>query len=340
MDYDFPHKRLNLLTNEWVLVSPHRTKRPWLGKQEDVTKTAGIAYDPNCYLCPGNLRAGGIQTPKYEGTYVFDNDFAALLPLNEKETSVIEQKYPWMQVKRENGICRVICYSENHSKLIKDMSSEEVFKVINVWIDQLKDLESVPYINYIQIFENRGAIMGCSNPHPHGQIWATQGVPNEVQKEDVSQADYLKEHGNCLLCDVEKDELSCQERIVYQNDEWVILVPFWAVWPYETMMLPRRHVASLKGLNEQEKTGLVDAWVKLLNVYDKMFNVMMPFSFGWHLAPKNSQHVEAWHLHAHFYPPLLRSATVKKFMVGYEMLGMPQRDIVAEQAAEKLRTLF
>ena len=338
MNCNFPHKRLNLLNNEWVLVSPHRTQRPWLGKEEEVNKTEPIAYDPKCYLCPGNLRAGGAVTPKYEGTYVFDNDYAALLPRKEDEKGEsFNSKYAWMQAEREDGICRVICYSGNHSKLIKDMTLPEVETVIHVWQAQLKDLESVPYINYVQIFENRGSIMGCSNPHPHGQIWATHGIPNEVKKEDAGQANYLEKNQECLLCDVLSGELECQERIIFDNEDWVVLVPYWAIWPFETMMLPKRHIASLHDLSEREVSNLAITWTSLLKVYDKLFGVMMPFSFGWHLAPKNTQNREAWHLHAHFYPPLLRSATVKKFMVGYEMLGNAQRDITPEKAAERLR---
>jgi UDPglucose--hexose-1-phosphate uridylyltransferase len=334
MDFQKPHRRLNPLTGEWVLVSPHRTERPWQGRVEDMPSAGRVAYDSNCYLCPGNARAKGNRNPDYQGTYVFDNDFPALLADTPAE-SLIESD--WMNAEGEPGICRVLCYSPRHDLTLGELELPQVRIVVNTLIAQVGDLQSRSEIGYVQFFENKGEIMGCSNPHPHCQLWATASVPNEVKKEDKKQSEFFTRRGRCLLCDVFEREAAENSRVVYRNDEWLLLVPFWANWPFETMLLPRRHSACLTSLDEAQKESLAEIWQKMLRIYDRLFGVIMPFSGGFHIAPRNSANREAWHLHAHFYPPLLRSATVRKFAVGYEMLAGPQRDMTAEQAAEKLR---
>lgn len=331
-----PHRRLNPLTGEWVLVSPHRATRPWLGAVERAPAPERPAHDPDCYLCPGSPRAAGAVNPPYEGVFVFDNDFPALLPRGDARTD--PPGPAWMVRRAESGACRVVCYSPRHDLGLSQLPAAAVRRVVDTWAEQVRTLMARPDIGYVQVFENKGEAMGCSNPHPHGQIWASGETPGEVAKEDARQAAWLAERGECLLCRVQEDELGQHDRTVLSNAEWTVVVPYWAVWPYETMLLPRRHAPCLTTLDDAQKDGLVEAWQRLFLAYDRLFETPMPLSCGWHLAPKRSADSRAWHLHAHFYPPLLRSAAVRKFMVGYEMLGGPQRDLTPEQAAERLRS--
>ncbi len=341
MNYERPHRRRNPLTGKWVLVSQNRSARPWHGKVETTEDRASLPeFDPDCYLCPGNLRlhhhagANEKRNPHYDGVFVFDNDFPALM---YDVNASFENTPPWKQGMMEAGICRVICYTPFHSISAADLDDASLLAVINTWEDQIVELMSIPGINYVQIFENRGIMMGCSNPHPHGQIWATGSVPGKIDSEDYHQTKYLQDNGSCLLCDVQKHELTAGERIVLENDHWTVLVPYWAEWPFETMLLPKHHSASLTDLDNKQKGSLAGIWKRLLLTYDNLFNTPMPFSSGWHIAPAEPRDIKSWHLHAHFYPPLLRSATIKKFMVGYEMLAESQRDITPEDAAERLR---
>jgi UDPglucose--hexose-1-phosphate uridylyltransferase len=329
---DHPHRRYNSLTGEWVLVSPQRTKRPWLGKVESAPAETRPQYDPTCYLCPGNERANGIRNPKYESTYVFDNDFSALLPV-----SVGEETSKDKLIKRESvqGVCKVVCFSPRHDLTLPQMSEKEIRNVIDVWADQMSQLGAE--YRWVQIFENKGEIMGCSNPHPHCQIWASTSIPNEPSKEDAAQRAYLKQQKNTLLQDYLRIERKAGERVVMENDHWTVVVPFWAVWPFETLLLPKRHILRLSDVKKAERDTLAVILKMLLTRYDNLFNVSFPYTMGWHSAPFRKKDYSYWQLHAHFYPPLLRSATVKKFMVGYEMLSEPQRDITPEQAAERLK---
>ncbi len=334
--FDSPHRRYNPLSDEWVLVSPHRTKRPWQGQQETPSGTVLPQYDPKCYLCPGNTRANGQQTPAYEQTYVFDNDFAALLPDAGLQAPSGD---PLFQTEPESGVCRVICYNPRHDLSMSLMTPEQVLPVVSVWRDEYASLGARPDIGYVQIFENRGLLMGCSNPHPHGQIWATRSVPDIPAREDRCQADWRQKKGECLLCAYLLRERQQGERIVLQNDSFVALVPFWAVWPFETMVLPRRHTISLMEMTPAEQADLAALLVELTVRYDNLFQTSFPYSMGMHQAPTTGAETGHWHWHMHFFPPLLRSSTVKKFMVGYEMLAMPQRDLTAESAAARLREL-
>lgn len=329
-----PHRRYNILTGEWILVSPHRTKRPWQGKQEEKVKKEKISYDPNCYLCANNERMGGSVNPDYQNTFVFPNDFGALL----SDSAPFAVNEGLLTAQSERGICRVICFSPNHSETLPDMSVEAIEKVIEVWQNEYADLASKDFINHVQIFENKGAIMGCSNPHPHGQIWAQENIPTEVIKKTENQRAYFEKHGKSLLEAYVDQELAKGERIIYENETFVSLVPFWAVWPYETMILPKIQVAHIGLLSEQEKSDYAKQIKIVTAKYDKLFDTSFPYSAGIHQSPTDKEY-EEWHMHMSFYPPLLRSATVKKFMVGYEMFGMPQRDITAEQAAATLKML-
>ena len=331
---EHPHKRLNLLTGEWVLVSPHRTKRPWQGQVEKIVPETRPEYDPKCYLCPGNERAGGAFNPQYVDTFVFSNDFAALLPQGPRGAVGSSE---FFQMSAETGICRVIFFSPRHDLTLPEMALADIRKVVDLWSAQIDDLGGHPDINYVQVFENKGAVMGCSNPHPHGQIWSNYSMPQEPSKEDSHQRHYYERTGSPLLVDYLEAELATSERIVVKNDDWVALVPYWAVWPFEIMLLPRRHVVQLPDLEDRERDALADAMKQLLICYDNLFETSFPYSMGWHGQPTDGVRHEHWQLHAHYYPPLLRSATVKKFMVGYEMLGNAQRDITAEQAADRLR---
>lgn len=332
--FDNSHKRLNILTNEWVLVSPHRTKRPWQGKVEALPPDNRPSYDPTCYLCPGNERAGGLVNEKYEQTFVFQNDFAALLEGEGHGT----YSSGLLKSKEENGICKVVCFSSNHSKTMPDLTVDELTNVVKLWKAQFEELGSKAHIRNVQIFENKGEIMGCSNPHPHGQIWAQTSIPTEILKRTGSQVDYFKEHGRSLLGDYLEQELEEKARIVVENEHFVCLVPFWAIWPYETMIIPRRHFAAISDMTEAEERAFADILSQITTRYDNLFNSPFPYSAGMQQRPTDGEY-EGWHFHYSFYPPLLRSATVKKFMVGYEMFANPQRDITAEQAAEKLRSL-
>jgi len=330
---EYPHRRYNILTGEWILVSPHRTKRPWQGKKEITAPDTRPHYDPKCYLCPGNERAGGKVNENYESTFVFENDFAALLPESELISNTTSDFFKTKDIK---GTSRVICFSPRHDKTMAEMEVKNIRKVVDLWGQQLEDLGKE--YKWVQIFENKGATMGCSNPHPHGQIWAGTELPNEPSKENMQQQKYYEEKKSVLLVDYLEAELEKKERVVVENNDWVVLVPFWALWPYETILLPKRHIQKLTDLTGQERDSLAEILKQILVKYDNVFETSFPYTMGWHGAP-NDKDYSHWQLHAHFYPPLLRSATVKKFMVGYEMLAEAQRDITAEQAAKKLRSL-
>ncbi len=335
--FNRPHRRLNPLTGEHVLVSPHRTQRPWQGKTEAVPQAQRPSFEPGCYLCPGNTRAGGHVNPAYEGTFAFDNDFAALLPRVEGDTCPIPD--PLFQLEPESGVCRVVCFSPRHDLSLPELSLSELEGVIRTWTEESRSLGGRPDIGYVQVFENKGEIMGCSMPHPHGQIWASEHLPNEPAKELERQTDYLHRFGRCLLEDYLREELQRKERLVVVNDGWVALVPYWALWPFETLVLPRRPLRTLLDLDEADQATLADLLKRLTTRYDNLFEVPFPYSMGFHQAPFDGDPHPEWILHAHFYPPLLRSATVKKFMVGYEMLATPGRDLTPEGAAERLREM-
>jgi len=331
-----PHRRFNPLTREWVLVSPHRTQRPWQGQVEAATATSGSEYDPACYMCPGNRRSTGAVNPQYDRVFVFDNDFPALLPggphggLNQHDLLIAET---------ETGVCRVLCFSPKHNLTLSMMDSIDIRAVIDCWTAQFQELGARQDIRYVQIFENRGAIMGASNPHPHCQIWSTATVPNIPKIEQEAQADYRNANGSCLLCDYYQLEENAHARNVAENSHFLALVPYWAVWPFETMILPRRHVGSLEEFTPAERDALGDVLKRLTTRYDNLFETSFPYSMGFHQRPTDGGQHPEWHFHAHFFPPLLRSATVRKFMVGFELLGMPQRDITAETSAERLRAV-
>jgi UDPglucose--hexose-1-phosphate uridylyltransferase len=332
-----PHKRFNPLTGEWVLVSPQRLRRPWRGKVEEPAEEQRLVYDPDCYLCPGNKRAGGTQNPNYASTFVFDNDFSALLAAEGGEQC---DEQGLLVAQSERGLCRVICFSPRHDLTLAEMTEQEIRRVIDVWAEQYIELGSEKFIRSVQIFENKGQIMGCSNPHPHGQIWATETLPVEPAKEQLAQKDFYEaENKRCLLCEYLSIERSQKERLVCENDLWVALVPFWAKWPFETMLLPKRHLGSLAELQAPERDGLANLLKRLTTRYDNLFQVSFPYTMGFHQSPTDGAPHPYWHLHAHFYPPLLRSATVQKFMVGFEMLGSPQRDFTPEDAASTLQAL-
>jgi UDPglucose--hexose-1-phosphate uridylyltransferase len=329
---DRPHRRYNPLTGEWILVSPHRTKRPWLGKLESRLSDSRPSYDPNCYLCPGNERANGVRNPKYSDTYIFVNDFSALLPNADVRPP---NEHSFMKHESIKGISRVLCFSPRHDVTLPLMSVEEIRKVIDCWSEETSELGKE--YKWVQIFENKGEMMGCSNPHPHCQIWASSSMPNEPRKENVHQRSYWKEHNKILLREYLRFERTRGERLLLENDAWSVVIPFWAVWPFEVLLLPRRHILRLPDLKAPERDALAEILKVLSTRYDNLFHVSFPYTMGWHGAPFGTKDVSYWQLHAHFYPPLLRSATVKKFMVGYEMLSEPQRDITPEQAAERLR---
>ena len=336
---DSPHRRYNPLIREWVLVSPHRAKRPWQGQVEKTPPENLPHYDPGCYLCPGNLRAGGIHNPVYGGTFVFDNDFAALLPKTvskvksqkSSETSTLFASEP------ETGVCRVIYFSPRHDLTLPELPLDAVEAVIQTWADQTAELYTRPEIAYVQVFENKGAAMGCSNPHPHSQVWSQSRLPNEPAKELATQTDYFAENKRPLLLDYLAEEQQRAERIVAANEHFSALVPFWAVWPFEIIVIAHRAAPTLVSLTQPERRALADLLKRVTARYDNLFETSFPYSMGFHQAPNDGQEHPEWVLHAHFYPPLLRSATVRKFMVGYEMLGMPQRDITPETAADRLR---
>ncbi len=331
-----PHRRWNPLRGDWVLVSPQRTQRPWQGQVESVAAPAALQYDPTCYLCPGNERAGGNRTPRYSSTFVFDNDFAALKE-NVAVTKRDEARAGLLRAESENGVCRVICFSPRHDLTLAKMDVTEIRKVVDTWTEQAVELGAREDIHYVQIFENRGAMMGASNPHPHGQIWASGSVPNEPRIEMARQSEYMAEHGTNLLCAYRDLELRLRERVVAQNATWLAVVPYWAVWPFETLVIPMRQVSCLEELTEEERSGMAEMLQTVTGTYDRVFDVSFPYSMGLHGRPTDGEAHPEWTLHLHFYPPLLRSATVRKFMVGFELLGSPQRDITPESAAETLR---
>ncbi len=333
-----PHRRLNALTNEWVLVSPHRATRPWQGELASVPSTRAPAYDPACYLCPGNARAGGIQNPAYSSTFVFDNDFAALKP-EIPHARLDVDGMGLLVAESEPGICRVICFSPRHDLTLATMSLAEIEQVVHTWIEQFRELGGLADINHVQIFENRGAMMGASNPHPHCQVWATSSIPEAPAKELAAQSAYQKTHNRCLLCDYIAIEARQQVRVIFQNDGFVALVPFWAIWPFEVLICSRRHFGSINELATDESRSLSDILQQVTCTYDKVFGVPFPYSMGFHQSPTDGANHPEWHFHAHFYPTLLRSATIRKHMVGFEMLGTPQRDITPESAAERLRQI-
>ena len=332
---DHPHRRYNPLSGEWVLVSPQRMKRPWQGKVDKPIPEDRLRHDPSCYLCPGNTRAGGVLTPEYAGTYVFRNDFSALLP----DVPPAGYEQGMLLAKSERGVCRVICFSPRHDLTLGEMSLADIRPVVDTWAEQYEEIGALPYINHVQIFENKGAMMGASSPHPHGQIWANETLPNEVLKEHAHQQDYLASRRSCLLCDYVSLEVAAGERIVCRNDHFVALVPFWAIWPFEVMVISTGHRASLSVLSGEEREALGDIIKRLTTRYDNLFETSFPYSMGFHQAPTDGKAHEAWHLHLHYYPPLLRSATIRKFMVGYELLANPQRDLTAEASAARLAAL-
>lgn len=332
---DYSHKRFNILTGEWVLVSPHRAKRPWQGQNEKTSKGERPVHDPDCYLCTGNTRINGAQNPDYNDVFVFTNDFAAL----QHDSPKFSVSEGLLKAEGEQGICRVICFSPDHSKSLADMEVSEIEKVVKVWQKEYTELGKNDTINYIQIFENKGAVMGCSNPHPHGQIWSQSTLPNEVEKKDNMQRTYYHKNNSSLLGDYLQQELDLEERIIYENSDFVVFTPFWAIWPFETMIAPKRHCSHIAELSPNESTAFADAISKITKAYDALFETSFPYSSGIHQSPSDGKINSHWHWHMSFYPPLLRSATVKKFMVGYEMFGSPQRDITAEQAVERLNDL-
>jgi UDPglucose--hexose-1-phosphate uridylyltransferase len=339
---DRPHRRYNSLSGEWILVSPHRTERPWGGKEEDGPSAERPRYDPTCYLCPGNTRKEGPTNPDYRETFVFTNDYPALLPdgpVGEQPTAAAGSLFRSQPVR---GTCRVICFSARHDLTLPLMAVVDIRRVVDVWAAQVEELGR--QYRWVQVFENRGDVMGCSNPHPHGQIWAGDFLPNEPSKEEHQQETYWREQGTPLLWDYLAEEILLEERLVLATEHWVVLVPYWATWPFETLLLPRRHVLRFPDLGDAEREDLATVLKRFLTKYDNLFETSFPYSMGWHGAPWGSgddprSGGHYWQLHAHFYPPLLRSATVKKFMVGYEMLSEAQRDLTPEKAAAVLREL-
>lgn len=330
----WPHRRLNALTGEWLLVSPHRARRPWQGQVEPLPPVYRPPYAADCYLCPGNPRAGSARNPRYTSTFVFTNDFQAVLP--DAPAMADETPSSLFRASGVRGTCRVICFSPRHDLTLADMPVEDIAAVVDVWADQTAELGRT--YRWVQVFENKGATMGCSNPHPHGQIWATDFLPTEPEREDARQREYWHANGTALLLDYLQAERAVDVRVVTQNDDWTIVAPWWAMWPFETLVIPSRPVQRMPDLKPAERRSLAAILKTLLTAYDRLFATSFPYTMGWHGAPTaDTGDAPHWQLHAHFYPPLLRSATVRKFMVGYEMLSEPQRDITAEQAAERLR---
>lgn len=331
-----PHRRFNPLLREWILVSPQRTQRPWQGQIETTPTMNEVEYDPACYMCPGNSRSTGTANPKYKNIFVFDNDYPALLPHGAHGSM---NKSNLLVAETETGICRVLCFSPKHNLTLARMERADLRSVVESWADQFQELGSRSDINYVQIFENRGALMGASNPHPHCQIWSSTSIPNVIRTEQESQRAYQEAIRSCLLCDYFQLECKERERIVVQNDHFLAVVPYWAIWPFETMILSRRHAAGIDEFNPAERDALSDVLKRLTTRYDNLFHTPFPYSMGFHQRPTDSMEHPEWHFHAHFFPPLLRSATVRKFMVGYELLATPQRDITAESSAERLRAV-
>lgn len=344
--YTKPHRRHNPLTGEWVLVSPHRSQRPWQGQQEKPEQQKRKVYEQSCYLCPNNERVSGKTNPDYQNTYVFENDCAALLPSpgtschplpQAGERNNVIANLDLMHAEAVTGTSRVLCFSPRHDLTLADMTSDEIAKVITMWQTQVIELGQ--HYPWVQLFENKGEVMGCSAPHPHGQVWASSFIPVETEKEDKQQQLYFEKHGKPLLLDYALLESKQQERTVCENNDWIVVVPYWAIWPFETLLLPKFTIQHLPDLTDSQKQSLAVIIKELLTTYDKLFGVSFPYSMGWHGAPQDKKNNKHWLLHAHYYPPLLRSATVKKFMVGYEMLAEPQRDLTPEQAAKKLQRI-
>ncbi|MBT8096712.1 MAG: UDP-glucose--hexose-1-phosphate uridylyltransferase [Woeseia sp.] len=329
-EFDKPHRRRNLLTGEWVLVSPHRTQRPWQG-HEDTGAQAPPEYDETCYLCPGNERAGNVVNPDYDDVFVFDNDFPALLD----DKAPVTESDAMFSMQPVCGCCRVICYGPRHDLALHRMDLASIQRVISAWKSESQTLSE--RYEWVQIFENRGSLMGASSPHPHGQIWAIDTLPTEAAREASHQSAYFADNGTRLLLDYLAAELDAKERIIHENEDWVALVPYWAIWPFESMIIPRRGVARLQELTEGEEKTLAGFLKGLLGKYDSLFDAPMSYSMGWHSAPSSRDANDYWQLHAHIYPPALRSATIPKFMVGFELLSEKQRDITAESAAARLR---
>lgn len=330
-----PHRRYNPLINEWVLVSPHRAKRPWQGQNEAISTEKLPEYDPTCYLCPGNVRANGMNNPNYKSSFVFENDFAAM-----KQDEIIYEddiRQTFFKAQPERGISRVVCFSPRHDLTLPEMETKDIENIIRTWQKEYTDLGKIDYINHVQIFENKGSVMGCSNPHPHGQIWAQSSLPTQVEKTQKNLKLYFTKNNSNLLQDYLQAELKKDERIVIENEHFAALVPFWAIWPYETMIISKRHINKITDFTSDEVTYYAIILKQLTTKYDNLFSTSFPYSSGIHQAPTDGEKHEEWQFHMHFYPPLLRSASVKKFMVGYEMLGESQRDITPEKSAAILR---
>ena len=333
--WQFPHRRWNPLRQSWVLVSPHRTQRPWQGEVSQKTIPTAVQYDAECYLCPGNKRAGGHENPAYDSIFTFVNDYAALLP--DASAATPEVSSPLLVAEPARGLCKVLCFHPDHSLTLARMTQIEIRRVVDAWTREYQDLGALDWIQYVQIFENRGAMMGASNPHPHGQIWSTDYIPDEPAAETAAQREHLARTGHCLLCDYLDAERASGERVIFENEHFAALVPWWAVWPFEVLLVSRRHFGAMAELSDEERDGLADVLRRMATRFDNLFETSFPYTMGFHQTPTDGDGHPEWHFHAHFYPPLLRSATVRKFMVGFEMLGMPQRDITAESAAERLR---
>jgi UDPglucose--hexose-1-phosphate uridylyltransferase len=335
--WQYPHRRWNPLRRSWVMVSPHRTQRPWQGEVSKTAAPASLTYDPECYLCPGNKRAGGEVNPPYDGVFSFVNDYAAVLPIPPARVDATDS--PLLAAEPVQGICKVLCFHPDHSLTLAKMQRPDIRRVVDAWASETEEIAAIDWIHHIQIFENRGAMMGASNPHPHCQIWATSHIPDEPALETEAQQAYIAEKGSCLLCDYLAAERASGDRVIVENEHFTAIVPWWAVWPFETMILSRRHLGMLPQLTGNERDSLADILKRLTTRYDNLFDVSFPYTMGFHQSPVDGNAHPEWHFHAHFYPPLLRSATVRKFMVGFEMLGMPQRDITPEDAAARLRAI-